>query len=75
MAILILTVFLIILRLTALKLKSSKIYYLICYLGATVPLLLLTIEVIPQGIISIAIAGFSLFYFAILSGRNDKDKR
>lgn len=54
------------------KFKGKKSYYLLCYLGATAPLLLLIIEVIPQSAISVTVAGFCLFYFAILSGRGGK---
>ena len=54
------------------KFKGKKSYYLLCYLGATAPLILLIIEVIPQGAMSVIVAGFCLFYFAILSGRGSK---
>ena len=56
------------------KFKGKKSYYLLCYLGATAPLLLLITEVIPQGAISVIVAGFCLFYFAILAGRGQQGR-
>ena len=62
------------LRLALPKFKGQKAYYLLCYLGAAAPLLLLITEVVSQNAVSVIIAGFCLFYFAILSGKNKRNK-
>lgn len=59
----------VVLRFVLPKFKGKRSYYALCYLGATIPLLLLIAEVIPQDAASVIVAGFCLFYFAILSGR------
>lgn len=76
MVYLILIVALIILRFSLSKFKSKKAYYLLCYAGATVPLVLLISGLIPKNAISLFIGGFCFLYFAMLAGIGvKKDKK
>jgi hypothetical protein len=53
------------------KIKRGRTYELLRYIGGATPLVLLITEVIHKDALTIIIAGFCMFYFAIFSGRPD----
>jgi hypothetical protein len=54
------------------KTKNAAAYEFLRYLGGATPLVLLITEIIHKDVLTIIIAGFCMFYFAIFSGRPKK---
>lgn len=65
--------FVLFLRFILIKLNRGKSYLFLCYIGATAPLVVLILELVDTDALTVIIAGFSLFYFALLAGKKEKE--